>query len=333
MKSLLFTVLAILTIVSGLVNAQAADNYTVSRTEYDQPDFQGVWNFSSNTPLERPERFGDREYLTPEEAIAIRTATLAATEAGLDADNGVGTYNTFWFEMAGRGDNIRTSLVTYPANGRLPPSVEGAVAVGSRAGIDVSGSRPVRFMVGGIGMDGPEDRGLSERCIVGFNSGPPFLPSAYNNNVQIFQSKDNFVIMTEMVHDARIVPLDHSTHIDNNIRLWSGDSRGYWNGDTLVVETKNFNDMTQSFGTFSAPQLGTAFGKFLTERFTRVDEFTINYEFTIEDPATFTDKITVQLPMAKVDGLLYEYACHEGNYGLLNTLRGARQEERDAAGL
>ena len=228
MKSLLFTVLAILAIVSGLVNAQAADNYTVSRTEYDQPDFQGVWNFSSNTPLERPERFGDREYLTPEEAIAIRTATLAATEAGLDADNGVGTYNTFWFEMAGRGDNIRTSLVTYPANGRLPPSVEGAVAVGSRAGIDVSGSRPVRFMVGGVGMDGPEDRGLSERCIVGFNAGPPFLPSAYNNNVQIFQSRDNFVIMTEMVHDARIVPLDHSTHIDDEIRLWSGDSRGYW---------------------------------------------------------------------------------------------------------
>ena len=333
MKSLLFTVLAILAIVSGLVNAQAADNYTVSRTEYDQPDFQGVWNFSSNTPLERPERFGDREYLTPEEAIAIRTATLAATEAGLDADNGVGTYNTFWFEMAGRGDNIRTSLVTSPANGRLPPPVEGAVAVGSRAGIDVSGSRPVRFMVGGVGMDGPEDRGLSERCIVGFNAGPPFLPSAYNNNVQIFQSRDNFVIMTEMVHDARIVPLDHSTHIDDDIRLWSGDSRGYWDEDTLVVETRNFNDMTQSFGTFAAPQLGTAYDKFLTERFTRTDEFTINYEFTIEDPSTFSDKITVQLPMAKVDGLLYEYACHEGNYGLLNTLRGARQEERDAVDL
>ena len=333
MKSLLFTVLAILAIVSGLVNAQAADNYTVSRTEYDQPDFQGVWNFSSNTPLERPERFGDREYLTPEEAIAIRTATLAATEAGLDSDPGVGTYNTFWFEMAGRGDNIRTSMVTYPANGRLPPPVEGAVAVGSRAGIDVSGSRPVRFMVGGVGMDGPEDRGLSERCIVGFNAGPPFLPSAYNNNVQIFQSRDNFVIMTEMVHDARIVPLDHSTHIDDEIRLWSGDSRGYWDEDTLVVETRNFNDMTQSFGTFAAPQLGTAYDKFLTERFTRTDEFTINYEFTIEDPSTFTDKITVQLPMAKVDGLLYEYACHEGNYGLLNTLRGARQEEQDAVDL
>ena len=271
------------------------------------------------------------EFLTPEEAVAIREATLAATERGLDAGAGVGTYNTFWFEMAGRGDNIRTSLVTYPANGRVPPVIEGVVAVGSRAGLDVSGSRPVRFMVGGIGMDGPEDRGLSERCLVGFNAGPPFLPSAYNNNVQFFQSRDTVVIMTEMVHDARIVPLDRRAHVDDNIRLWSGDSRGYWEGDTLVVETKNFNDLTQSFGSFAAPPVGTAHDKFLTERFTRIDAYTINYEFTLEDPATFTDKISVQLPLSKVNGLLYEYACHEGNYGLLNTLRGARQEERDAA--
>ena len=208
MKSALFLVFTLLATLSGFLVAQTDNPYSVPRTEYGQPDFQGVWNFSSNTPLQRPERFGDREFLTPEEAVAIREATLAATERGLDAGAGVGTYNTFWFEMAGRGDNIRTSLVTYPANGRVPPVIEGVVAVGSRAGLDVSGSRPVRFMVGGIGMDGPEDRGLSERCLVGFNAGPPFLPSAYNNNVQFFQSRDTVVIMTEMVHDARIVPLD-----------------------------------------------------------------------------------------------------------------------------
>lgn len=331
MKSSLFLVFPVLAVISGVAVAQVDDDYTVPRTEYGQPDLQGVWNFSSITPLERPQRYGDQEFMTPEESAVIRERTFAATEAGLESGPGVGIYNTFWFEMAGRGDNYRTSLVTYPSNGRFPPVVEGVEPVGSRAGAEVSGSRPVRFMTGGIGMDGPEDRGLSERCLVGFNAGPPFLPSYYNNNVQIFQNRDNVVIMTEMVHDARIIPLDRRAHIDDNIRLWSGDSRGYWEGDTLVIETKNFNDLTQSFGSFAAPHVGTAFDKFLTERFTRIDPYTIIYEFTLEDPSTFTDKISVQVPMAKVDGLLYEYACHEGNYGLANMLRGARQEERDTA--
>ena len=330
MKSSLFLVFPVLAVISGVAVAQVDDDYTVPRTEYDQPDFQGVWNFSSNTPLQRPEELGDKEFFTAEEVAARRERTVAATEAGNDSRGGVGSYNTFWFEMAGRGDNYRTSLITYPLNGRFPEAVEGVQAIAGGLGPDVSGSRPVRFIVGGIAKDGPEDRGLSERCLVGFNAGPPFIPSGYNNNVQIFQNKDNVVIMTEMVHDARIVPLDGSAPIDDNIRLWSGDSRGYWDGDTLVIETRNFNDLTQSFGSFGAAPLGTAYDKFLTERFTRIGPYTINYEFTIEDPATFTDKISVLVPMAKVDGLLYEYACHEGNYGLLNTLRGARQEERDA---
>jgi len=331
MKSTVFLVFTMLAAVSGFAAAQADGEYTVPRTEYGQPDLQGVWNFSSNTPLQRPEELGDQQFLTPEEAAARREQTVAATETGTDSQAGVGAYNTFWFEMAGRGDNYRTSLITYPLNGRFPAAIEGILPVAGGLGDDISGSRPVRFSVGGIGKDGPEDRGLSERCLVGFNAGPPFIPSGYNNNVQIFQSKDNIVIMTEMVHDARIVPLDGSAHIDDDIRLWSGDSRGYWDDNTLVIETRNFNGMTQSFGSFGAAPLGTAYDKFLTERFTRIDPFTINYEFTIEDPSTFTDKISVLVPMAKVDGLLYEYACHEGNYGLLNTLRGARQEERDAA--
>ena len=329
MNSRLFLVFSILAVVSPLAASQADDDYQVPRTEYGQPDFQGVWNFSSNTPLQRPEELGDRQFFTAEEIATRREQRVTATEAGTDSAEGVGAYNTFWFEMAGRGDNYRTSLITYPLNGRFPAAVEGVQAITGGLGDDVTGTRPVRFSVGGIAKDGPEDRGLSERCLVGFNAGPPFIPSGYNNNVQIFQSRDNVVIMTEMVHDARIVPLVRSAQLDDSIRLWSGDSRGFWEDDTLVVETRNFNDLTQSFGSFGAAPLGTAYDKFLIERFTRIDKFTLNYEFTIEDPSTFTDKISVLVPMAKVDGLLYEYACHEGNYGLLNTLRGARQEERD----
>ena len=305
-------------LMPGLVSAQ--DDYVAPRTEYGQPDLQGVWNFSSFIPLQRPAIFADKKFLTEEDVAAL----AAQTEAGLQAINniGVGGYNTFWVEMGGEGDN-RTSLITYPENGRLPETVEGVVVQVGGLGPDEPGTRPVRMVVGGIAKDGPEDRGISERCLVGFNAGPPFTPSLYNNNVQIVQNRDTVVSMTEMIHDARIVSLDGRAHIDDNIRQWSGDSRGYFDGDTLVVETRNFNDLTQSFSVY-----GSSLNKVLTERFTRVGEYTVNYEFTIDDPSTFKDKITAMVPMAKVDGLMYEYACHEGNYGMLNTLRGARMEER-----
>jgi hypothetical protein len=221
----------------------------------------------------------------------------------------------------------------YPENGQLPDLVEGAVArQGMYGGATTGESRPERIAAGGIGTDGPEDRGLSERCLIGFNAGPPFVPSLYNNNVQIFQSRDTAVLLTEMIHDARIVPLYDSAAdiqaLDSEVGLWTGDSRGYWDGDTLVVVTRNFNGLSASFG-----QAGTSAGKLLTERFTRVDELTVDYEFTVEDPATFTDRFTGIVPMTKVGGLLYEYACHEGNYGMVNILRGARaQERRDAEG-
>ena len=307
---------------AGLVQAQE-DGYTAPRTEYGQPDLQGVWNFSSVIPLQRPAFFGDKQFLTDQEIAAL----AAQTEAGLEAINniGVGGYNTFWTEMGGEGDN-RTSLISYPANGRMPATVEGVPVQVGGLGPDEPGTRPVRMVVGGIAKDGPEDRGLSERCIVGFNAGPPFTPNLYNNNVQIIQSRDTAVIMTEMIHDARIVPLDGRDHIADDIRQWSGDSRGYWDGDTLVVETGNFNSLTQSFGVF-----GTAQDKLLTERFTRVGPYTVEYEFTIDDPSTFTDRIIAMVPMAKVDGQLYEYACHEGNYGMFNILRGERMAERRAA--
>jgi len=188
--------------------------------------------------------------------------------------------------------------------------------------VEAAGQRPVRFVVGGISRDGPEDRGLSERCIVGFNAGPPFTPSLYNNNVQIIQNKDHMVILTEMIHDARIVKLDGQPALDESLRLWSGDSRGHWDNDTLVVVTQNFNGLTQSFDGF-----GTSKDKVLTERFNRVGPRTLNYEFTIDDPSTFADKLTAIVPMSKVAGQLYEYACHEGNYGMANMLRAARRKE------
>jgi hypothetical protein len=242
-----------------------------------------------------------------------------------DATSDPGGYNDFWIENRGIGDTVRTSHIVYPANGRVPASVEGAPRQFGGLGPDIPSTRPVRFIVGGIAKDGPEDRGLSERCLVGFNSGPPFVPSLYNNNMQIFQSKDTAVILTEMIHDARIVPLGEKPDLNKDVRLWSGDSRGWYEADTLVVETRNFNGLRQTFNS-----TGSNIDMLLTERFTRVAYDTVNYEFTIDDPTTFTDKITAIVPMTKVAGQIYEYACHEGNYGMFNILRGERMEERRA---
>ncbi|MDA0688060.1 MAG: hypothetical protein O2948_05380, partial [Proteobacteria bacterium] len=270
MKNRVMTLAVACLLTSGMAIAQ--DDYSVPQTEWGQPDLQGVWNFSSVIPLQRPAFFGDKKTLTEEEIAAFQ----AQTELGLQALNnqGVGGYNTFWTEM-GTGDDNRTARIMYPENGKLPETVEGVPVQVGGLGPDEPGERPVRMVVGGISKDGPEDRGLSERCIVGFNSGPPFEPNLYNNNVQLIQNKDTVVIMTEMIHDARIVPLDDRPPLDDDIRLWTGDSRGYWDGDTLVVETRNFNSLTQSFSVY-----GTSEDKFLTERFTRTGPYTMEYEFT-----------------------------------------------------
>jgi hypothetical protein len=323
------------------VFAQTPDNYVAPRTEWGQPDLQGVWNFNSSTPMERPERFGAQEFLTPEEleqdrisqeqrriAADAAEAELVVNPEAPPAGADTGGYNNFWFESASIGENVRTSLIVYPPNGRLPQRVEGAAVHTANLGPDVPGERPVLATFGGISKDGPEDRGLSERCLVGFNAGPPFTGGGYNANVQILQNKDHAVILTEMVHDARIVPLDNRDRIPADMRLWSGDSRGYWDNETLVVETRNFSELTPSFSRY-----GTARDKVLTERFTRANEITIEYSWTLEDPSTFTDKISATMPMTKVAGQLYEYGCHEGNYGMTNILRGERQNEvRAAAG-
>ena len=336
MNSKILLVFSLLTAFSGAVLAQSGKDYEAPRTQWGQPDLQGVWNFSSDVPMQRPERYGTQQFLTAEEIeerrAQIERGRQAADEAAArlnvnpdappETDN-PGGYNDFWFETAGLGDVVRTSHIVYPEDGRIPAAVEGAKRQFGGLGPDIPSDRPVRFVVGGIAKSGPEDRGLSERCIVGFNSGPPFTPSLYNNNMQIFQSQDTAVIMTEMINDARIVPLVEKPELNDDIRLWSGDSRGYWDGDTLVVETGNFNGMRQSFGS-----VGHNHEALLTERFTRTAYDTVEYEFTIDDPATFTDSITAVVPMIKVAGQIYEYACHEGNYGMVNTLRGARVEER-----
>lgn len=320
--------------------ATAQDNESL-RTEWGHPDLQGVWNFSTEIPFERPAQFGDREFLTDQEIADIKARLEAEAEEGnvVEADADVANrgapdtderfvygYDHFWYEMASIADTVRTSQIVYPQDGRLPPLVEGTPVGRSGFLEDAPGERPVRTGSGGIGKDGPEDRGLPERCIIGMNALPPYRPSRYNNNLQIIQNRDHVVIISEMIHNARMIPLYEKPNLPEHIEQWTGDSRGYWDGDTLVVETRNF-----SFYTASLQSYGTGKEKFLTERFTRSDYDTLDYEWTLEDPATFTDKITAVLPMAKVAGQLYEYACQEGNYGLLNILRGAREEERRAA--
>ena len=189
----------------------------------------------------------------------------------------------------------------------------------------------VARVAAGIGRNGPEDRGVSERCLLGFNTGPPITPGGYNQNVQIFQVPGTVALLTEMVHDSRIIPLDGRPHVADDIRQWKGDSRGYWDGDTLVVETTNFTHKIASFSPHPFASYGSAEKMHLTERFTRVDDDTLHYEFTVNDPRTFTQPFTAILQMQKADHALYEYACHEGNYGLHNVLAGARQEEQEAA--
>ena len=311
-----------------------AQDYEAPRTEWGQPDLQGVWNWSSNVPMQRPSQYGERQFLTQEEVEEFarrRAAADAGSDAALNIEGVDGSYNDFWIENQGIGGNVRTSHIVYPEDGRLPEVQEGVVEQqGVYGGITTGETRPVRITAGGIGADGPEDRGLSERCIIGFNAGPPFVPSLYNNNVQIFQNRDTAVLLTEMIHDARVVPLFDSKeafdNLDDDIRFYTGDSKGYWDEDTLVVVTQNFNGLSASFG-----QSGTSYDKLLTERFTRVDPFTVDYEFTVDDPATYTDSFTGVVSMTKVAGLLYEYGCHEGNYGMVNILRGARVEDRLAA--
>jgi len=331
--------LALISTLYTFTAGSYAQEFSPDLTEFGHPDFRGVWNFSNKTPLERPERFADQEFLNNEEmetllqnradsAAATQRSEATASQRILSTENArsVGAVNNFWFESDALGENGRTSLVVYPVNGRIPEVVPGTRVQRSDANgvTEIPGERPVRYTHGGIGRDGPEDRGLSERCIV-FNSGPPMFSGPYNNNMQIFQNRDHVVILTEMGFDARIVPLEKTDHVDAAITSWSGDSRGYFEGNSLVVETRNFSDAIASIG-IREVAYGSAKNRLLIERFTPIAEGVLDYEITIDDPDTFQDRIVILMPMTRVDERLFEYACHAGNYALRNILRGARAE-------
>ena len=323
---LVFLVAWILVIgTTGVVPYSVAAQGTQPMTAWGEPDLQGVWDFRTITPMQRPEELADKPTLTEEEAAAFAVAEsrrvnrdLIDSETGglnyaAEADGGVVPYNEFWYD---RGVNVigtrRTSLIIDPSNGRFPPltpSGQRYMDAAREIGREEQRGRPL--------ADKPDDRGVGDRCIMGFNAGPPMVPSAYNNNIQLFQTADYVVILNEMVHNARIVPLDGRSH--GTLRQWAGDSRGRWDNNTLVVDTTNFRQETSLNG--SGPAMH------LIERFTRVDADTLNYEVTIENPEIWTDPWTMQVPMRKNSDDIYEYACHEGNYSMATILRGARLEE------
>ncbi|MCY3971647.1 MAG: hypothetical protein OXG74_17090 [Acidobacteria bacterium] len=317
--------------------AQEAAGWMPPLAADGKPDISGVWDFRTLTPLQRPE---DQEATIDEaRAAEIETAAVERARAAdapsdpekrkLKAGDPVGGYNNFWFDRGARVvEDLRTSLIIDPPNGRLPDTLPDVKR--QTRGDDKPIDRPVRLRVGGVGLDSYEDRGLSERCILGFNAGPPITPGGYNQNIQIFQSANHVAILNEMVHDSRIIPLDGRAHLPDSVRQWMGDSRGRWEGDTLIVETKNFSDLVSSFSGSVAGAVGDAYEMHVTERFRRVDEDTLMYEYTVNDPATFTRPFTARLLMKKGEAL-FEYACHEGNYGLFNILSGARAKEAEAA--
>ncbi|MCY3688980.1 MAG: hypothetical protein OXG90_08365 [Gammaproteobacteria bacterium] len=288
--------------------ALAQESGDIPRLVDGLPDLQGTWDFRTITPLQRPQEFADQEVLTAEQAAEFETAR----QEQLDRDNftdttTTGDYNQFWYD---RGSEIlgsnRTSLITYPPDGRIPELTE-------RAQERNAARREAATLNYGI-----EVRPLSERCIMGFNSGPPMLPSAYNNNVQLIQTGDHFLIHNEMVHNARIVKMN-ATEYRQAPRDWEGDSIGYWDGDTLVVETRFFARAT-SFGNSSENME-------LTEKFWLIDADTLGYEFTISDPTTWTDSWTAMFPMRRATEPIYEYACHEGNYSMAAIMAGWRTQE------
>ena len=291
--------------------ASAPDALEAPRTPWGTPDLQGVWDHGTATPLERPDRYAGREFPTPEEiAEANLNATTFATSerrSELTPERDVGlAYNQFWWDR-GLSDG-RTALIVDPPDGKIPPQTPEAEA---RAAARRAAARPREL------SEHPEDRSLWERCLT---RGVVRLGGVYNNNFQIFQTEDHVAILLEMVHETRIIPLGDEEP-GPAPRQWLGHSRGHWEGDTLVVETTNFSGQ--------APWRGAGEHLRLVERFTRPDADTLLYEVTFEDPTTWTRSWDA-LAMPKTDGLVYEYACHEGNYGMVNLLTGARVQERES---
>ncbi|MEE2777537.1 MAG: hypothetical protein VYE73_12350 [Acidobacteriota bacterium] len=346
-----------LIIVAVLITlpALAADD-SVKRTANGKPDLSGTYDAGTVTPVDRPAQFGDNLYLSAEEAKKLeeqQASFWATAEAdkgvgadreappkGGDGDNrfgggGVGGYNIFWIdpgsEAAMVDGKFRTSLIYEPKNGRRPPMTPKGMQKmatnfssfahnndGTASWLDHD--RPGPF-------DGPESLALAERCILGFSGGPPMLPSLYNNYLSIIQTESHVVILAEMVHDARIVRMngEHGPSTDAN-RRWLGEGVGHWDGDTLVVETKNFRNDT---GLYGGDENLT-----ITERFSRTPEGNLLYNFRVDDPTAWTGPWAGEYEWKAKDARVYEYACHEGNYAMGNVLRGARllESEYQASG-
>jgi hypothetical protein len=292
-------------------------------TPWGKPDLQGVWDFRSLTPMERPKELGGKEVFTAEEAAKfeeeqVRRQSRDQEDASKAATTGrVVPYNDFWFDFGSKVTGGRTSLIIDPTDGRIPPLTPEAekrrkARAEARKGVGTDEISPDGWI---------NELSAQVRCLVGFNAGPPFTPSAYNNNMQLIQTPDYVVIMMEMIHHARIVPLDGRPQLPAHMRQWLGSSRGRWEGNTLVVETTNRKD--ESFQSAGSEL-------HLTERFTRRDANTLEYAATLRDPSTWTAPWTFVVPMAKSEEGIYEYACHEANYYMENMLRGMRAQEKAA---
>jgi hypothetical protein len=310
MRSLIFWLIVVFGVsISGQAQTRS-QKPAVPRTPDGRPDLQGTWDFAQLTPFERPGNFAGKETVTDEEAEEFAQKRIETTQkdrrdggAAADVER---AYNDFWWDFGTRVSK-QTSLVVDPPDGRVPaltPAAQERIA--ARRGH----------------YDNPEERPLAERCVLGLNSGPPMVPGVYNNNMQVVQTRDHVVVLNEMIHSARIIPLDGRPHAPASLRSLTGDSVGRWDGDTLVVDTSNFSQ--------NAGFRGATSNLHLVERFTRVDKDTLKYEFTVEDPATWTSKWSASIPMARTDELIYEYACHESNYGLVGVLKGARYQDAQA---
>ena len=311
--------IAVLALVPLTAGAQQSEQV---RTPDGQPDISGIFTFRTLTPLQRPSALGDQETLDPESAAQFEASErirlnrdlfdpeTGAPNAGYQprAEGGVLSYNEFWYE---RGVELtsdkRTSLIVDPPSGRIPYQADYQQASRIR-GLNLRNGF----------ADSYTDRSLSDRCIMGFNAGPPMVSSAYNNNVHILQIPGHVVILNEMVHNTRIIPFGDDNNERHGLRQWSGDSRGHWEGETFVVETKNFLRET-SLG-------GSSKDTIVVERFRRVDPDTVMYEFTVEDPNNFAQSWTALMPLRRTDGTLFEYACHEGNIGMHGIMAGAREK-------
>jgi len=329
--SRLFSLCCAAAVLSFSVVSQAQDSsWELPRTIDGHPDLQGVWENNTITPVERPEVFGDKEFLTDEDVAFLERRLNEIYAAGEDAlfgggvlaavfsgeivsyDPSTGNYDSQW--MARRTIHRRTSQIIDPPNGQYPPRTEEAIAA----------ARELRAHREEHPADSWTDRPLGERCV---SFGAPRLGSGYNSYWQIVQSKDTVVIYQEMAHDARIIPLTGQPHADEKIKLWHGDSRGWWEGDTLVIETTNYSEASST-----SPRTDE---KRNVERLTRISDTALQYQLTSYDPGAFTAPYTREIIFDYTEDDIYEYACHEGNYGMLNILRGHRAEEqraREAAG-